>query len=147
MVAGDSKKNLKNICSFLENLHMNPIIATSGSEAIRSYKQHFPDILFVDENLEDIEVSRFVLKIRELEKCKDDTTIILVTKANSEADLMQTTNYGINDYILQPISEFAFKFQVIAIQQHMKMRDILNDINCKIKNTSQIIQNISERNQ
>ncbi|MBY0577709.1 MAG: sigma-54 dependent transcriptional regulator [Burkholderiales bacterium] len=88
-----------------------PIMATSGEEALASIQQAQPDVVLLDLQLPDIQGEAVIRKINAL---YPDIVIIVITGYGSTQDAVRMVKSGIYDYLTKPFDHD----QIIITMQH-----------------------------
>jgi len=100
MVVEDEKVTNELLCSTFKNFFSDVSSCFNGEEALKTYMEKKPDIVFVDiimAGMDGIELSR---KIREL----DPSQIIIVISASNDIEkISQSIEVGVNSFIQKPI--------------------------------------------
>lgn len=107
----DDKFSREKLMRILERRFSNVLVATSGDEGYRLYKQTHPHIIIADIKLDKMNSLEMIEKIRG----QDDKVQIIVTTANEDSELLlQLIENNINHFILKPIDLEKF---LLAIQK------------------------------
>lgn len=115
LVCDDSilaRKQIKDIISELGE----PVIieATDGEKCIEAYKEHQPDMVFLDIVMPNKDGNIAIQEIMSVDK---DAVIIIVSSVGTQSQLKCALEAGATDFIQKPIE----KSQVIeAINKHLK---------------------------
>ncbi|MDQ3281123.1 MAG: response regulator [Acidobacteriota bacterium] len=121
LIAEDERKLRQRLVDQLTtNFGIAPYVATTGYEAIKLADEHRPELILLDGLLPEMhgfEVARFIRRL-------DDgyyphiaivTAIYKQVRYHNEARL----KYGINDYIVKPVSDDALNGVVMRASQRM----------------------------
>ena len=77
-----------------------PVIASSGNEALRQFYERHPDLVILDVALPGLDGWQVIERIREFSR----VPILMVTARSSEADKVRGLKLGADDYITKPLS-------------------------------------------
>lgn len=143
LVVEDSKVTLKALCTYLENMGIQPLMAETGKDALDIYRREHPDIILLDGLLPDIDGFEVAKQIRALEKKKDWTAIIFLTSMTKDEDLARGIEAGGDDYLMKPVSEIVLKAKVIAMRRLVEMQRSLLDLTYKLNSANKELQQLS----
>lgn len=106
LVADDNKSNLLLTLAILEKSveGVKLYSAGNGKEAIRKYKKHNPDFIFMDVQMPGLNGFEATKEIRKLPSGKE-VPIIGLSAGAAEGDKEKALNSGMNDYIIKPIKK------------------------------------------
>lgn len=102
LIAEDNKESALFLQLILSSVSDKIIIANTGSDAIKMYKEHKPGIIFMDMQLPDISGYDASREIRSIDR---DVIIIAQTAYAFSDDRVKTLESGCNDYISKPYVE------------------------------------------
>ncbi|PLX06128.1 MAG: hypothetical protein C0596_16725 [Marinilabiliales bacterium] len=102
IIAEDNKESALFLQLILSSVSDKIIIANTGSDAIKMYKEHKPGIIFMDMQLPDISGYDASREIRSIDR---DVIIIAQTAYAFSDDRVKTLESGCNDYISKPYVE------------------------------------------
>jgi two-component system, OmpR family, KDP operon response regulator KdpE len=77
-----------------------PVLASSGNEALRQFYERHPDLVILDVALPGLDGWQVIERIREFSR----VPILMVTAHSSEADKVRGLKLGADDYITKPLS-------------------------------------------
>ena len=77
--------------------------AYNGTQAIKMYEEHRPDVVLMDMIMPGIDGLVATRKIRTISASPTNPQIIMVTVKNSQDDVVQSIAYGANDFIHKPL--------------------------------------------
>jgi DNA-binding response OmpR family regulator len=77
-----------------------PVLASSGNEALRQFYERHPDLVILDVALPGLDGWQVIERIREFSR----VPILMVTARSSEADKVRGLKLGADDYITKPLS-------------------------------------------
>lgn len=123
--------------SYIRNAGHNPVIATSGEEALQ-IAEHTPvDMIIMDVEMPGLDGFETTRLIREW--LGDHwIPIIFATGKNEEGDLHEGIDAGGDDYLIKPISEVILHAKIRAMERITVMRDQLAKMNDELTKLSQI---------
>ena len=75
--------------------------AESGQAALGALKSNMPDLVFVDGELADMDVTDFVRHVRKICESRQPTIVIMMT-AMDLVTMTKAKRAGANDYLLKP---------------------------------------------
>ena len=100
----DDDKLAQNLAkAALANENYNVLLASSGYEALRLLRKHYPDLILMDMNMPEfdgVEVTRRIKASALLAAIP----VIMVTGNNAKADVISSLKAGASDFIVKPIS-------------------------------------------
>ncbi len=105
LVVEDNLTNQFLIQTTLESLNLKVTIANDGLEAIEAFKKDSFDLIFMDENmpnLNGIEATKAILKLEEENKNNSHTPIVALTANAKQGDKERFLNAGMDDYLPKP---------------------------------------------
>src|SRR5215204_5936753 len=104
LVADDSKTNLKLITSSLQQLGHDVVPATSGQQAIESFKLSRPDLIILDVVMEGMNGFECAKQIRAINP-EDWIPIIFLSGSVDDESISKGIDAGGDDYLTKPFSE------------------------------------------
>jgi diguanylate cyclase (GGDEF)-like protein len=143
LVVEDSKVTLKAICTYLERMHIQPLKAETGRDAIEIYRNERPDIILLDGRLPDIDGFDVAQEIRGMEKKKDWTAIIFLTSMTKDEELARGIEVGGDDYLMKPVSEIVLQAKVNAMRRLVEMQRSLIELTHKLNQANKELQQLS----
>jgi len=144
LVVEDSKVTVKVLTGYLAGMGVeNPLVAETGTQALRTFRREHPDIVLLDARLPDIDGFEVASKIRKAEQGEEWTAIIFLTAMNSDEDLARGIAAGGDDYLVKPVSEMVFHAKVRAMQRLVGMQRNLVEVTHKLDAANAELQRLS----
>ena len=144
LVVEDSKVTVKVLTGYLAGMGVeNPLVAETGTQALRIFRREHPDIVLLDARLPDIDGFEVASKIRKAEQGEEWTAIIFLTAMNSDEDLARGIAAGGDDYLVKPVSETVFQAKVRAMQRLVGMQRNLVEVTHKLDAANAELQRLS----
>ena len=144
LVVEDSKVTVKVLTGYLASMGVeNPLVAETGTQALRTFRREHPDIVLLDARLPDIDGFEVASKIRKAEQGEEWTAIIFLTAMNSDEDLARGIAAGGDDYLVKPVSETVFQAKVRAMQRLVGMQRNLVEVTHKLDAANAELQRLS----
>ncbi|QOG12910.1 hybrid sensor histidine kinase/response regulator [Arcobacter sp. FWKO B] len=103
LVAEDNETNIEYMSIILKSLGCNFYIAKDGLEAIKLFKEKEFDIIFMDENMPNMNGIEATKIIRNIEANNKHTIIVAVTANALEGDQKRFSDAGMDDYLSKPV--------------------------------------------
>lgn len=119
LIIEDEPKIIEFIQSYIENAGYNVIIATNGSDAIKSFKEETIDLILLDLMLPDISGKSICKIIRS----DSDVPIIMITAKIDEDSIINGLNIGADDYITKPFSPRQLIARIEALFRRTKNKN------------------------
>ena len=85
---------------WMERAGYEPLVAATGSEALRRFYDSHPNLVILDVALPGLDGWQILERIREFSR----VPVLLVTARSSEADKIRGLKLGADDYITKPLS-------------------------------------------
>jgi response regulator RpfG family c-di-GMP phosphodiesterase len=124
LIVDDDHKNLALVSRYVEHMGYEPIVSSSGFEAIETAKREKPDLILLDVMLPDLDGFEVLSIIKtDAEIC--DTPIVLITALNDDQNRIRSKELGAEDFITKPISFQEIRGRINAI---MKVRDLHKEL-------------------
>ena len=144
LVVEDSKVTVKVLTGYLAGMGVeNPLVAETGTQALRTFRREHPDIVLLDARLPDIDGFEVASKIRKAEQGEEWTAIIFLTAMNSDEDLARGIAAGGDDYLVKPVSEMVFHAKVRAMQRLVGMQRNLVEVTHQLDAANAELQRLS----
>lgn len=100
MVVEDNKEVNDALSETFKNFFADVKSCYSGEEALEIYKETFPDVVFVDMILSEMDGIELSRRIRELNQ---DQIIIVISASHDLEKISQTIQVGVNSFVQKPI--------------------------------------------
>jgi DNA-binding response OmpR family regulator len=100
LVVEDEPEFADLLALWISNAGYETIRAASGTEALRQFYDHHPDLVILDVALPGFDGWQVLERIREFSR----VPVLLVTARSSEADKVRGLKLGADDYITKPLS-------------------------------------------
>jgi hypothetical protein len=105
LVAEDNPTNQVVISKFLSKLHVKPVMAKNGLEAVNFISQKNWDVIFMDLHMPELDGMGAVIKIRNLGSQIKQPWIIALTADAYETTKKECFAVGMNDFITKPVTK------------------------------------------
>ena len=115
MVVDDNLLYLKEMDSWLHNLHLKTIMAKSGAECLRILERKHVDMIFMDQMMPGMDGTQVLLEIRRMEAERDakkPVPVVLLTADDSTGARKRYLEFGFDDYLAKPIEPQQIREQV-----------------------------------
>ena len=144
LVVEDSKVTVKVLTGYLASMGVpDPLVAETGTQALRTFRREHPDIVLLDARLPDIDGFEVARKIRQSKQKSEWTAIIFLTAMNSDEDLARGIAAGGDDYLVKPVSETVLHSKVRAMQRLIEMQRNLVEVTRKLDLANAELQRLS----
>ena len=100
--------------------------ATDGNEALQNFERERTDLLLVDIQMPVMNGLEFVRYIRESDQ---DVQIILISAFNEFSYAQQAIRYGVQDYLLKPVSRIVLNQIVAKVRERLNRQRNVNEEN------------------
>ncbi len=100
MVVEDEAVANELLSSTFKNFFKEVTSAMNGKEALELYKQHKPDIVFVDIIMPEMDGIELARKIREI---NPQQMVVVISASNDIQKISETIEIGVNSFIQKPI--------------------------------------------
>ena len=101
IVADDDRTTIMMVQSILRTWKINCIVAHNGKEAMEQTKKIRPDALLLDVSMPDMDGFQVLSALRS-DPATRTTPIVMLTVAQSEAEIVRGFDLGADDYITKP---------------------------------------------
>ncbi|MEO6052650.1 MAG: ATP-binding protein [Chthoniobacterales bacterium] len=109
MVAEDDKVSAKLMLTVLKRLGYNEAVTVgNGKEAVKYYREHHPDLIFMDMQMPEMDGVTATREIRKLEARSDSIArvfIVALTANALENEKEKCISSGMDDYLTKPINK------------------------------------------
>ena len=105
LVAEDNPTNQVVINQFLSKLHVKPVMAKNGLEAVNLVSERNWDVIFMDLHMPELDGMGAVIKIRSLGTKVKQPWIIALTADAYETTQKECYAVGMNDFITKPVTK------------------------------------------
>lgn len=100
LIVDDDKTLLRFVGEYLREEGHDVLTADSGQEALRTFFDARPDLVFLDVMMPGMDGWEVCARLREL----SDTPIVMLTAKTDEPDKLRGFRLGVDDYITKPFS-------------------------------------------
>lgn len=111
LIVDDDQDNCELLQKILDENEPKPLVANTGTEALKLAQEEIPDVILLDIGLTDISGLDVKRQLENNPKTKD-IPIIAITAYASEQDRQDCINAGFSGYISKPIDVAKFKDQL-----------------------------------
>ncbi|MFA7326810.1 MAG: response regulator [Candidatus Kapaibacterium sp.] len=120
LICDDNETSRNILAEKLEPFNLDVTVAESGSEAIRLLEsaQDKPfEILLIDSQMPELDGVETIKLIRSNRNIQEVPIIIMITEFDREEILEQAKSYGINEYLVKPISSSKLLDSIITAKK------------------------------
>ncbi len=114
LIVDKEHSNQKIISDIVKSLKLNAILADSGSEALKVIQNNKIDLIVMDFMLSDIQGDKLCGVIRQ-KYSMTELPILILTASNRTNYLMNSFDYGANDFQRKPIDEEWLKSRILSL--------------------------------
>lgn len=114
LIVDEEHSNQKIISDIVKSLKLNAISAASGSEALEAIQNNKIDLIVMDFMLSDIQGDKLCGVIRQ-KYSMTELPILILTASNRTNYLMNSFDYGANDFQRKPIDENWLKSRILSL--------------------------------
>jgi two-component system, OmpR family, alkaline phosphatase synthesis response regulator PhoP len=110
-----------------------PIVASTGSEAIKSFNRHLSELQLILLDVMLPEIDGFEL-CREFKAIKPGIPVIFLTARNQSVEKIRGLKLGADDYIVKPfeLEELLLRIRNVLKRNEQKIRETFSFDNCRI---------------
>jgi PAS domain S-box-containing protein len=128
LVVDDNATNRRIIEKMLFSWHMIPIVAESGSKALRmlsnaKLKGETFGLVLTDLHMPEMDGFDFVQKLRS-DFCEESPSIIMLSSAGESSDSARCRELGIAAYLLKPVKQSTLQNTITAVMGNNALADI-----------------------
>ncbi|MFC2086602.1 PglZ domain-containing protein [Bacteroidota bacterium] len=105
---------------FLENKGFFIVTATNGSDALEEVKQHYFDLIFLDENMPGLSGLETLNEIKQL---KPEVPVVMVTKSEEENIMDEAIGLKISDYLIKPVNPNQL---LLSIKKNLQTKELIS---------------------
>ncbi|MBK0327471.1 response regulator [Rhodobacteraceae bacterium F11138] len=117
LAAEDNKTNQLVLRKMLKHLNIELKFVSNGIEAIESYRDFRPDMIFMDISMPQMDGKEATLKIREMErKTGSHVPIVALTAHAVDGDSADILSKGLDHYMTKPLQKAAIQRQIESYQ-------------------------------
>lgn len=120
LVAENNPVNMKLLCDILEKEGYKTIKAVNGKEALALYRQHDPDFICLDINMEE---SSGYSVCSEIRKSDTETPIVFISSKSSEESKKLGFDVGADDFIVKPYEPKEVAIRIRSVARRCIARD------------------------
>ena len=114
LIIDKEHSNQKIISDIVKSLKLNTILSGSGSEALEAMQNNKIDLIVMDFMLSDIQGDKLCGIIRQ-QYSMTELPILILTASNRTNYLMNSFDYGANDFQRKPIDENWLKSRILSL--------------------------------
>lgn len=136
LLVEDSATLRQILCNYIRDAGHEPVIATSGEEALQLLENTPVDMIFMDVEMPGLNGFETTKLIRE---GLDGhwLPIIFITGLKEDDSYIQGIDAGADDYLIKPLSAAIIKAKIRAFERIIQMRDELTNLNQRVDTLSQ----------
>lgn len=117
LIIEDEPLQLQVIRDALEAAEYNTLCASDGTEGLRLFYKHQPDLVILDVVMPDLDGWEVCRRIREL----STVPIIFITVRGSHEDRVKGLKMGADDYVVKPFVAEELQARVEAVLRRIRM--------------------------
>jgi|SRR5690242_9316596 len=129
LIADDSPVYRKIIENALGAIPFQVISASTGSEAVRLFAEHKPDVVVLDKVMGDVAGTEVCLQLRKMSP-DQHPYIIMVTGSTDKENVLEAFKAGADDYLTKPFHDEELTARV---RVGLRYRDLYQEIEAKSK--------------
>ena len=144
LVVDDDVTNLMVLSRFLEKLGYDVVQAENGKLAIDSFKEHTPDIVFMDVMMPEMNGYEATTQIKYL--CGNHfVPVIFLTALNDPEDFAKCIDSGGDDFLSKPIELTILKAKIHAIERNRNLYRKVQELNSTLKDADLIANKVFQQ--
>ena len=124
LAVDDDRVTLMTIERMLTKFGYEPLLASNGSEALRMFLEHRPNMLVTDWVMPEMEGPTVVKTIRAFAE-NEYTYIIMLTSRHDKDDMMAGMLAGVDEFITKPIDPDQFRARLRVGKRIMELHQTL----------------------
>ena len=141
LIVDDEATNRIVLRKLLSRLNYKTFEATNGSEAIETFKQVSPDLIFMDVMMPVMNGHEATRQIKAL-SADDFVPIIFLTALTGGDELKKCIDAGGDDFLNKPYDMVALQSKVISMERIRQLYRHLKKLNIKLEKDEQFARNI-----
>ncbi len=102
LVVDDNFINLKLLAEVVKKINHKPIMAKNGLEAVEMFKEHKPDVIFIDKQMPNMDGIEAIKEIKKLPESKN-TKIFGLTGESDKKSRDEFISAGAKDVLIKPV--------------------------------------------
>ncbi len=102
LVVDDSFVNLKLLAEIVKKMNHKPIMAKDGEEAVQLFKEHKPNLIFIDKNMPNMNGIDAIKEIKKL-TYSNNTKIFGLTGESDKKSKNEFISAGADDVLIKPV--------------------------------------------
>jgi two-component system OmpR family response regulator len=116
----DDEANIRDLIEVALRFHgFEPVLAATGTEALREARERRPDLILLDVMLPDLDGFEVCRRLR---AGGDETPVIFLTARDTPSDTVTGLTLGGDDYVTKPFSIDALVARVRAVLRRIEPR-------------------------
>jgi len=143
LVVDDLQENLQILGNIFKNKFNTVLVASSGKEALALVHRTQPDIILLDIMMPEMDGFEVCLKLKTTKETKN-IPIIFITAKNEPQAIVKGFELGAADYVTKPFNSTELKARVDTQIREKQNRDLILQINARLRQEIKIRQQISE---
>lgn len=131
LIVDDSATMRHAIGSMVRRMQREPIMASSGEEALALCAREQPGIVLLDVNMPGMDGYETARRIRAANP-EDWVPIIFLSASEEDQDLARAIESGGDDYLVKPVSQVVLSAKIRALQRLESMRHKLTELTAEL---------------
>lgn len=119
LIVDNDKKSLNHMSELLEVANHRFEIAQNGSEVIKKSKEFFPDLIFLNSKISEMDSFEICKKLKE-DKSTQHIPVVLMTEAADSYSKINGLSVGVNDFITKPVDRTEL---TVRIENLLRVKD------------------------
>lgn len=118
LIVDDEITNRLILKTFLKQQGIDTVEAVDGLDAIESFKNNLPDMVFMDVIMPKMDGYEATIEIKKLSK-NSYVPIIFLTSVTEQEELLKCIEVGGDDFISKPLDKFLMRAKIEAIRRNI----------------------------
>ena len=131
LVVDDARTIRFAMARMLGELGINVTEASSGAEALKSFRQRRPDLVLIDVNMPGMSGFNVVKEMRAMGGT-EWIPVIFLSSMEGENSILQGIECGGDDYLVKPVSRVVLGAKIRALRRLEAMRRKLSDVSAEL---------------
>jgi len=120
LIADDTPQITEVLSQYAKRDGFTPIVATTGKDALKAFREHSPDIILLDVMMPEMNGYDVCRAIRK----ESDVPIIMITARGEDFDQIMGLDLGADDYIVKPFSPVLVMANVRAVLRRLNIGEV-----------------------
>ncbi len=143
LLVDDLQENLQILGNIFKNKFNTVLVASSGKEALALVHRAHPDIILLDIMMPEMDGFEVCLQLKTTKETQNIPIIFITAKDEPQA-IVKGFELGAADYVTKPFNSTELKARVDTQIREKQNRDLILQINARLRREIKIRQQISE---